>query len=1266
MKEGNATIAPERDTLADLVARCLQFGNADVFALGAQLSIKRLGEIAGYAFMMGDADGKPAASAVTLILPPAGGRTSEDMVAEVEDGLSRAWRQFDEDDERTAPFVANARKNLRIEQMENFEAVVLVARLARAEDREFLVVGEASLYRHPDAKLPTIEPCSVEDVWCAHLHRLMLGAEATAQKTGSYVALDIAEYFPSRATNMDLLQSAGDVGLVSSDFTPRMSHDEVLGHVGALYDAAARGDVGAALAAIGKEDRMSELQNWMLRLVVHDRAGLRDQVHAMLDGFREVAADFDVRTLVSVARIAAENDRDDMAQALLEQALPDLRSETDLEQAAHAAHKTGRQPLVEAVREKLRRLHRGSELLRLDDASAAARDGDYATAAALLAGATDEANRERAKMFYILAEGVASHDFETPTALARALCQQLPERASSIQYELIRSLERCGRRSDALELLLSGDIVWTENWFSIAAGLVGRALVADPQIVTEDVMRMLLGICIEHLSQHPDDALARMSIADLLDSTRVGSVGIALLAFTAINGASFSLVIEPEPKQSARLDDISRVSAILERILLWLAEQGDGVIITGRHHIPAEVLKENPDAVLDGLLRLADHFAPDASDETDATLMNHLAAAAVAVAPSAADADRDLAVIRGVALKLGLGGRPQHARDLAEQVLQLAGDRPERRRKALTTFADIYGRLGHTREALLTLAAAMALPMPQGLHEVWTEQTLLLRLARDVGLTDQALKLIGRLRLAIAEAGSPGGYDHRLNTLEILAQDQKRRYGDKDAWSAEELLRAATANASAILDTGDEVLPITFMIKQLSDEAVEKSIAVPAETLKLLDKLIDRLAPAHRTLITAIARRPDLASVAAFTGPIQASRYNEDASYDLRLARVMSRRLARAAVADGDPGAFAYAVETLATQGIGSRNSKGEVVAATRVLSDQKGALLAAVSIAAYGLPVVGMVLDEQGLMTMTVSTDGTAESLAVARDTFDPSSLPAWRERYPYWYSDPKLDEPGFRASTERIGLPSLPERALIVSGDMTNVPPNVLRVDGLLAGENRVIATTPSLGWLQSSLMNARVGNGSAAAWIPVVESEAGTDVLELLRDEISDVLDGSSIRLDTTTRSPMALSGADLAIIGAHGGLAEPNRYFRSLSDDRDEPADLRLLNDALRGSRIALLFVCSGGRLDRHPESGGLVGIPNRLLDLGLDAVVAPAWPIPFNAPRPWLRAFLSEWYRGAPAIDACASANQAVAKASSHDLRRSLAMTLHGNPFITFR
>ncbi|WP_160012502.1 CHAT domain-containing protein [Rhizobium sp. 18055] len=288
----------------------------------------------------------------------------------------------------------------------------------------------------------------------------------------------------------------------------------------------------------------------------------------------------------------------------------------------------------------------------------------------------------------------------------------------------------------------------------------------------------------------------------------------------------------------------------------------------------------------------------------------------------------------------------------------------------------------------------------------------------------------------------------------------------------------------------------------------------------------------------------------------------------------------------------------------------------------------------------------------------------AVDKSIFDRRSLAEWADAYPYRYAEAGLSAEELIAATAMLGVPSLPESAIIVSGDLSRMPPNMLTIDGALVGASRSLATVPSLSWLRSSISAARQGDGSAAAWIPIAAGTYYMDPLSLLAGDLEQVLTDRSIALHTHASTPSALGSADLVIVGAHGGLAEHNGFFRGLSDDTQEPLDFAHLVDAVRNSRVALLFVCSGGRFDRHPESGALAGLAHKLLDLGLDAVVAPSWPIPFTVARPWLDAFLRSWNDGSPIMECYRAGNDTVARETSHDFSRSLAMALYGNPYIT--
>src|SRR5690606_25802415 len=152
-----------------------------------------------------------------------------------------------------------------------------------------------------------------------------------------------------------------------------------------------------------------------------------------------------------------------------------------------------------------------------------------------------------------------------------------------------------------------------------------------------------------------------------------------------------------------------------------------------------------------------------------------------------------------------------------------------------------------------------------------------------------------------------------------------------------------------------------------------------------LNRLNDSLAAPYRTLVTAAGRLTDVTTVASIAGRIESARYNDDVSYDLRLARTMGSRLARASADDADPEGFAYALELLGAQGVGAHDGGREVKAAERLLANPAEPLAAAIAIARLGIPIVGMAMDAQGLMMMKVDGEGASPPTAIDSEIFDP-----------------------------------------------------------------------------------------------------------------------------------------------------------------------------------------------------------------------------------------------------------------------------------------
>jgi hypothetical protein len=156
-------------------------------------------------------------------------------------------------------------------------------------------------------------------------------------------------------------------------------------------------------------------------------------------------------------------------------------------------------------------------------------------------------------------------------------------------------------------------------------------------------------------------------------------------------------------------------------------------------------------------------------------------------------------------------------------------------------------------------------------------------------------------------------------------------------------------------------------------------------------------------------------------------------------------------------------------------------------------------------------------------------------------------------------------------------------------------------------------------------------------------------------------SDVALTMTTSPPEGILGSDLLVVAAHGGIGEGNGYFRVVRDDSLLAVGSSRFATALGGIGCVVLFVCSGGRLDRDPRAHTTLGLVKQLLENGCRVVVAPPWPLYVNVPSYWLPTFLAEWKAGAQVIDACFIANEAVRSHFGDEPAHYLAMTVYGDP-----
>jgi hypothetical protein len=139
--------------------------------------------------------------------------------------------------------------------------------------------------------------------------------------------------------------------------------------------------------------------------------------------------------------------------------------------------------------------------------------------------------------------------------------------------------------------------------------------------------------------------------------------------------------------------------------------------------------------------------------------------------------------------------------------------------------------------------------------------------------------------------------------------------------------------------------------------------------------------------------------------------------------------------------------------------------------------------------------------------------------------------------------------------------------------------------------------------------------------------------------------------------------MAVVAAHGGVHPEGRYFQAVSDEGILSVTSRDMANALRNIDIVILFVCSGGRTDKHPGAHTTLGLAKDILDRGCASVIASPWPLDARVPYHWLPVFLEHWSQGDTLIEANFCANKTVDRNFSQDPARGMAMTIFGNPLL---
>lgn len=689
------------------------------------------------------------------------------------------------------------------------------------------------------------------------------------------------------------------------------------------------------------------------------------------------------------------------------------------------------------------------------------------------------------------------------------------------------------------------------------------------------------------------------------------------------------------------------------------------------------------------------------------------------------EAEAEFDLIGIVTTGLCSSGAYQAARNLAEYCLRLGGSSPSvlHKRQAWFRYSDVYLRCKNPLEALIGLGCAkQCADVEVSPNYLLQEVILEIRTLRDLNLHEYALARFSRARELASLPGFKAEDLTRLEVLELgirldpIFKGRLKVTAEEQRAELEEIVRRLLEINREAREAADEILPTSVLIAQIHELQLSLGETPHAQLVSELEHSISLVGERFANHLRALSQpHPTAESVEALGWALDGTRSEEDLGTDV----VSVTMLARRALAErGDPllpDATLHLLEWLTNHSIRNTRTESHVEGPsdddletairrftklslrrpdaalhedeTASLYELENELNARNRLQRKSLPISTAGLADFAKQVSTQSLDihlmgiasdnslirveAAAGRLSVKREpnsVFNPEAHGKWGMKYPFGYISYSTNDPFGRSevvsSLEGIGI-SVAEgdrpMLLISDSHLQDIPPNLLLLDKELAGEIRPMASAPSLLWLRSVLATGRAQSGRRIAWIPTSGESGGP--LQILFESISQTLNDHGFTVNNEVSIPEGVEGADLTVIGAHGGLHPENEWFRVVSDDHVARHSPRSLAQRLSGSGVVILFVCSGGRLDRHPFASATVGMIPLLLDHGCRAVIASPWPLDVSVGQYWLPAFLKSFTSGETVIKATYFANRHVALTFSNHPMQALAMNVSGDPFI---
>lgn len=1136
----------------------------------------------------------------------------------------------------------------------------VVSAIATSADKQIILIAESSKYRdaalRQDWALGRSGTLLPEEVWVPHASRLAAACLVAAKPLGSVVVFSAIELAPVKDES---IQQLNDVELLfpiilGGEDEPDVS--ELCSKQAPRWFALAAGGLVQQAFEELENAGVEEAVRTQIAMQLWARAGNSEKVREILRRRLVDHEKLSAEDLARLGRMAHMHGDPEAARQFLATAVDDLTEQMWLEVALVTLTSLGENSLVERSWERLQTLfpksltlqeNRAYRLMVMCDANLSDDQVPPSRAGFKdLHNYVADALRPGTNVNYVDINEQVLLNWSTEASFA-AICIALH---ALRQQDLSSALH--------FAILAAEDTIYESHAVRVLLGTLRRMLLLEvrPAEGMESYKTALRSI-LQYLGRHPEESSIRDGLSSALSVEMAGGIGLPMLASFAFDVSELGTHLDNAPSNpnAASPEEFMQFFA---QCLDWMGQQT--VIELGVTRLPAEIFGNDAGRFIVPLAHIMqegvrNHEAPD-----DLEFLEKCAYILGLLHPHAPEYSADLEGLRLFAARLSLSGQPQRARNTAEEMLFQARDSLKRQRLAWGNYADIYQRTRSPVDALIGLTCAALTDARLSPGDLFKEAYTLLRVTRDLHLYDIARRMLPACKRLYELQGVGEMGQERLIGIEIALDTAQA--SDLDEQGLLALLERARAHCESVMQGRDELISPAAQFLQIAGAVERAGLVTPPGAVALRHALSQRLGADTAAFLKTISTAfPSAEEVVWLHNRIEGASSSEDTPADHMAVVVAAHRLLLPQTPKISEEDAAVAVELLSDQAVGLSEPANPLEKGwpARFIRD----------LSANGLGVLMLATDAEGELVAILAEHGQIRVLRpeVKENSFE-ARLRKWAARYPYRYGLIERDDGNeeFYLSMRDFELP-MPDtdKVLVVAQpSLQQLAYNLVLVEAQFAGASKAVGLTPSLTWFDNSRRREAATLNKRHAWISCSLQSEAYGTIDMIFARLEPLLNQHGFITDTSGRIPGDLHGANIAVVTAHGQLTSEHRYIHSIADEQELTESPLALARGLAGVELVILFVCSGGRVDRHPMTNTTVSLPKMLLDRGCRAVIASPWPLTHAVPGNWLERFLEAWEAGETVLESNYKANLYVQERLGPEPALCHAMTVYGDVLLT--